>query len=87
MRKCYIKGCTSNIQESHHIFYGHPNRKISERLGYKTDLCIYHHKDYLVGIHGKNKQLDLELKQKYQKIFEETKTRQEFISLFGRNYL
>jgi len=87
MRHCYVEGCPSCVIESHHIFYGNPGRKLSERLGYKEDLCIYHHKDNRVGVHGLNKALDLELKQKYQRKFEESGTREEFREMFGKSYL
>lgn len=51
----------------------------------KVWLCARHHtSDY--GVHF-NKELDLKLKRMGQKKFEEKHTREEFIRLFGRNYL
>ena len=38
------------------------------------------------GVHH-NRELDLELKEKYQAIFEETHSREEFRAAFGRSYL
>ena len=38
------------------------------------------------GVHL-NHELDLELKQLYQKKFEETHSRQAFMAIFGRNWL
>lgn len=38
------------------------------------------------GIHF-NKDIDMEVKKECQRKFEETHTRQEFMDIFGRNYL
>ena len=83
-RECYICGTTLNL-ESHHIMHGTSNRKNSEMYGLKVWLCHRHHTGD-EGVHFK-KDLDLMLKQTAQKEFEKTHTREEFMTIFGRNWL
>lgn len=78
-------GCYYNLEE-HHIFFGIKNRQMSEKYGLKVHLCQYHHRDSKEGVHFKH-EFDLELKRKAQKIFEEKHSREEFINIFGKNYL
>lgn len=74
------------VLEEHHIFFG-PSRKLSEKYGLKVPLCIEHHRG-TNGVHGKNgKQLNEKLKKIAQRKFEETHTREEFMRIFGKNYL
>lgn len=82
---CYISGSTVGLEE-HHIFYGTANRRLSEKYGLKIWLSAYWHRDYVNGIHF-NKELDTKVKKIAQARFEETHTREEFIRIFGRNYL
>ena len=85
MRECYVCKTTNNIQ-SHHV-YGGFNRKNSTKYGMVVDLCGYHHNLSNKGVH-QNRELDLRLKQEYQQKFEnEQGTREEFMSIFGKNYL
>ena len=72
--------------ETHHIYGGNPNRRISEENGFKVRLCHWCHNEPPNGVHH-NKKNDLRLKQECQRKFEETHTREEFISLIGKNYL
>lgn len=83
-KMCYVCGTTYNIHE-HHIIYG-SNRKNSEKYGLKCYLCGKHHNLSNEGVHF-NKELDLKLKQMAQKKFEETHSHEEFMRIFGRNYL
>lgn len=84
-RKCFV--CKNPKVEEHHIFFGNPRRKISERYGLKVWLCVEHHRG-TNGVHGKNgHELDLRLKEIAQEVFERKHTREEFIKLFGKNYL
>lgn len=73
--------------EEHHIFYGHGNRKISDKNGFVVYLCPECHRgDY--GVHGKyGKKLNLSLKRRCQAVYEETHSRDEFRKLIGRSYL
>ena len=83
-KECWVCGTTLNLH-THHIFYG-PNRKNSERLGLKIYLCARHHNMSNEGVHF-DSELDDKIKIMAQKKFEETHTREEFMSIMGRNYI
>lgn len=84
---CFITGTTENLHK-HHIYFGNPNRKISEANGFWVYLTGRLHNLSNDGVHGKNgKELDLFLKKECQRKFEETHTRAEFMALIGKNYL
>ena len=86
--KCQECSVWCNLEE-HHTLHGTANRKICDRYKeFKFKLCFECHRG-TNGVHGKNGlELNLKLKKKSQKIFEsEYGTREEFIKLFGRNYL
>lgn len=84
-KKCFVCGTTLGLH-CHHIFGGNANRKKSEKYGMKIWLCGMHHNLSNAGIHF-NKGLDLSVKKMAQHKFEETHTREEFMKIFGRNYL
>ena len=84
-KKCYISGITYGL-EQHHIFYGTANRKLSDKYGLTVWLTPFWNRDKKNGAHF-NKEFDLELKRLAQRIFEQNHTREEFITIFGRNYL
>lgn len=84
-KECLVCKTTQNLHE-HHVFEGTANRKISEQTGLKIWLCAYHHNMSNDGIHF-NKELDLSVKRMAQEKFEETHTREEFRSLFGKSWL
>lgn len=84
MNHCYVCGTTLNLHK-HHVFGG-ANRKHSEKYGLTVWLCGRHHNMSEEGVHF-NKALDLKLKTKYQKIFEDEHGHDEFMKIFGRNYL
>ena len=71
--------------ERHHVF-GASNRSKSERYGYVVNLCHDCHNEPPDGVHHNAKNM-LRLHQKYQRIFEQTHTRAEFMQEFGKNYL
>lgn len=83
-KECFMCHRTGDLH-SHHIFGG-PNRKWSEKYGLKIWLCPEHHNMSDNGIHF-NKALDLQIKQIAQREFEDTYTREEFMRIFGKNYL
>ena len=86
-KECYITGYTHNLHK-HHIFFGNPNRKISEDNGFWVYLTGALHNQSNDGVHGKNgHELDLKLKQECQMKYEETHTREEFMKLIGKSYL
>lgn len=84
-KECFVCKTTYNLHD-HHIFYGNSNRKNSEKHGLKVWLCGYDHNLSDAGVHF-NKELDLELKQHAQRVFEETHTREEFRAIFGKSWL
>jgi hypothetical protein len=67
---------------THEIYYGRGKRQLSIKYGMQIKVCEEIHR----MIH-KNKSLDKALKRKFQRIFEETHTRDEFLHIFGRSYL
>ena len=84
-RKCWVCGSTINLHK-HHIFFGIANRKLSEKYGCWVYLCAYHHNFSNRGVHS-DKELDLKLKRECQKKWEDVYGGQNFIEVFGRNYL
>lgn len=86
-KECYICGLYAPVEE-HHIFFGTANRKMSEKYGLKVYLCEEHHRG-TIGVHGKlGHSLDVRLKKDAEKQFlRQGHTIEEFISLFGKNYL
>lgn len=85
-KKCFR--CENPHCEDHHIFFGTANRKLSEKYGLKIWLCESHHRLGNQAVH-KNKDWDLKIKRMAQKKFMEhyDKTREDFIKIFGKNYL
>lgn len=82
----YCEICGRGPAEKHHVFFGSANRKKSEKFGLVAYLCIDHHRDGPKAAH-RCRETDLYLKEKYQRIFEESHSREEFMREFGRNYL
>lgn len=85
MHRCELCGSPVWI-ERHHVFFGAGQRQRSEQYGMVADLCHYCHNEPPKGVHH-NRKTDLMVKRRYQRIFEETHTREEFMQIFGRNYL
>ena len=82
---CFVCGKRNNLH-LHHIYFG-KNRKVSDKNGFTCYLCYEHHEGTF-GVHGKyGHELDLRLKRECQKHFENTRSRNEFMNLIGRNYL
>lgn len=84
-KKCYITGQAQGLHK-HHIYPGYGTRQICEREGFYIWLKPEFHNMSNDGIHF-NKEFDLEVKRECQRKYEETHTREEFVSLIGRNYL
>lgn len=73
--------------ECHHIFNG-PNRPISDRLGLWVWLCNEHHTGSNESVHLDPDGIGRGLKRIGQKHFEiQLGSREEFMSLIGKNYL
>ena len=83
--RCYI--CQGYGSDCHHIFGG-PNRKKSEKYGLKVWLCREHHEG-TYGVHGRDgKDLQQYLHEIGQETFERLYgSREEFIKIFGKNYM
>ena len=83
---CFLTGSTEEL-DKHHIYFG-PNRKISEKHGFWVWL---RHDMHIAGSQNKTphncRYVDLYLKEKCQRKYEETHSREEFIALIGRSYL
>lgn len=76
--------------ETHHVFYGTANRKLSDKYGCTVKLCPYHHQGDINGskdaVH-QNLTYDLYLKRYTQKEFEKLYSHEKFIEIFGRSWL
>jgi hypothetical protein len=83
-KKCYITGATTGLHK-HHIFGG-ANRKLSEQYGLYVYLIPKYHNMSDEGVHF-NRTFDLQLKREAQAEFEKVHSREEFIRIFGKNYL
>lgn len=82
-KECYVCHKNRNIQK-HHIFFG-ANRKHSDKYDLTVYLCVDHHLGN-EGVHN-NKPLNDKLKRIGQEKFEEDHSRDEFIQIFGKNFL
>ena len=86
-RECYITGATNGLH-IHHIYLGNPGRRLSEEYGCWVWLHYLWHNGASYGVHGRDGHaLDLKLKQECQEKFEALHGREEFMRIFGRNYL
>jgi len=85
-KECYFCHSTYYL-ENHHIFFGDPNRKKSEKRGLKVWLCHNHHRNGPYAVH-KNRESNLQLKEMAQTYYEQNiGTREQFIVEFGKSYL
>lgn len=84
--ECWNCGDTRNL-EQHHIFYGSKHRKMSEHYGLKVHLCPGCHRYLKTGVHGGNTDLNRQLKQEGQRVFEAKYSHELFVQKFQKNYL
>lgn len=84
MEHCYV--CGSSHVECHHIYFGTANRKISDAYGCVIGLCNFHHTGSEQAVHF-NKNLDMALKKECQRRFQKQYPNEDFMKLFGKNYL
>lgn len=70
----------------HEVFYGTGKRELSIKYGLVIFLTPKMHNMSNQGIHF-DREFDLNVKKIAQAKFEETHTREEFINIFGKNYL
>lgn len=90
-KECYLCRklfgiCNDRGLHLHHVYEGWGNRSVSDRNGFVIWLCAKHHNMSEYGIHF-NKDIDLEVKQDVQRMYEAEHSREEFMELIGRNYL
>lgn len=85
-RKLLGSSVTYGYTEEHHVFEGTANRKMSEKYGLKVYLCLWHHREGPEAVH-QNRENAMLLKRDAQEAFEKTHTREEFMELFGKNWL
>ncbi len=84
-KQCFFCGRTMPL-ETHHVFEGTANRKISEKYGCTVYLCHEHHTGN-TGVHF-DKKKDLFLKRKAQDEWQKRYgDRDAFIRVFGKSYL
>ena len=81
---CYLCGRYGQL-EWHHIFGG-ANRKNSERYGLTVPLCHECHNEPPNGVHFNRERMDA-LRAEGQRKFESIYSQDEFMRIFGRNYL
>lgn len=88
---CFLcrKNTYSDPLETHEIFFGNPNRKLSIQYGLQVRLCGAEcHRLGKNSVHM-NKEVDQKLKEYGQNKFmqEQNATIEDFIKIFGRNYI
>lgn len=77
----------------HHIMYGMGRRALSERYGLWIWLCYHHHNDPSLNRDGVaesvhfNRTLRRQTERIAQRAFETKGSRDDWVSIFGRNYL
>lgn len=88
---CFLCGSRTSrgldALEEHHIFEGNGKRSLSEQYGLKIYLCGSKCHREGAGSAHKNKLVKEMLHRLAQEKFEETRTRDEFVLVFGKNYL
>lgn len=86
---CYLCGANVTVDYLHwyHVFGG-ANRKKSEHYGLKVRICGQQcHENGKYAVH-RNKETDRRLKEAGQRAFEhEHGSREDFMRIFGKNYL
>lgn len=85
MDHCIICGTCQNIHK-HEAFFGTANRSLSIKYGLVVPLCSSHHNMGNDGVHN-CRETDLYIKRIAQKAFEEKYSHEEFMRIFGKNYL
>jgi hypothetical protein len=79
--------CGKPYAALHEIFFGRGKRQLSIKYRLQKRLCYEHH-NMPGGMNPHfNKAIDDEYKREGQRKYEETHSREDFLRLFGRNYL
>lgn len=74
--------CARTAQHRHHVYGGTANRKMSEKMGMTAMLC----RDCHSLVHS-SYSVRVQLCQRYQKLYEQTHSREDFMKKIGRSYL
>lgn len=74
--------CGAPGTHTHHCIFG-KNRKNSETYGLKVRLCSACH----YRLHNQDEALAMKYRKMAQKVFEESHSHEDFMKIFGRNYL
>lgn len=77
---CYL--CGSQISEEHHLIFGRGMRELSEQYGLVIQLCRACHEEM-----HRNKVMMAWSKAEGQRRFEAEHGHEEYMKIFGRNYL
>ena len=83
-KKCALCGRVDRL-ERHHVMHGTANRKLAEKYGLVIWLCPDHHRGNMSPHHNAN--IDYAFKMAAQKKFEQIYSHEEWMEVFGRNYL
>ena len=83
-KKCALCGRIDHL-ERHHVMHGTANRKLAEKYGLTIWLCPDHHRGNMSPHHNAN--IDYAFKMAAQKKFEQIYSHEEWMEVFGRNYL
>lgn len=70
----------------HHVFMGNKHKKLAEHYGLKVYLCLQHHEVGNMAVHN-NREVSELIQRKGQEIFEKNHTREEWMAIFGKNYI
>lgn len=84
LSECYI--CGNPNVAWHEVFEGTANRQKSIKWGMVIALCPWHHNTSNYSFHY-NKDMQLRIKQEAQRKFQEVYPDEDFIEIFGKNYL
>lgn len=86
MHRCVVCGAIASI-ELHEVYFGSGKRDLSKKWGLVVPLCYQCHRG-TDGVHGRDGHLlDMELKRKAQIVFGNVYPDENFLSIFGRNYI
>lgn len=87
LNKCLVCNAKHELH-IHEVFFGTSKRKLSIEDGMCVTLCPFHHNASIQGVHL-NRQLDLQIKRKAQKIWMKyyNKNEEDFIKRYGKSYL
>jgi len=83
-RRCFLCGSVRDL-ELHHIMHGSANRRLATQYQLTCWLCRTHHTGRF-GVH-QNADLNRRLQMEAQAAFEKTRSRAEWMKIFGKNYL